>query len=149
MLSSPLLLSRLLMESCIFSQTNRWEAVHRLLREGVGVLLLDSTVDVVLDPFLYLYADSDVEILSHGKDDASAYGYDHVVDDAEMGWSRYVHGTRLALADTRVVFLQATNEASIVSSKLMRAGLQSRKHEDALITRLLFAPSHEKYVSTG
>ena len=28
-----------------------------------------------------------------------AYGYDHVVDDPDMGWSRFMHGTRVASQD--------------------------------------------------
>ena len=37
------------------------------------------------DPFPLLYRDADVEAMSAGWDDGSAYGYNHVIDDPAMG----------------------------------------------------------------
>ena len=34
-----------------------------------------------------------------GWDDVTAYGYDHVVDDPEMDWSRFCHGGRVLTSD--------------------------------------------------
>ena len=38
----------------------------------------------------------------------TAWGYDHVVDDPTMGWSRYCHGSRLSTKDPGFAFLQAS-----------------------------------------
>lgn len=56
---------------------------------GWSVLLSDVDVVTVQDPFKHLYRDSDVEGMSDGFDDNSAYGEIYGVDDPSMGWSRY------------------------------------------------------------
>lgn len=43
------------------------------------------------NPFKFLERDSDVEGMSDGFDNGTAYGYNDVLDDASMGWARYAH----------------------------------------------------------
>ncbi|KAL9253322.1 Arabinosyltransferase RRA3-like protein [Drosera capensis] len=71
----------------------------RLLREflqlGYSVLLLDVDIVYLQSPFDHLYRDSDVESMSDGHDNATAYGYDDVFDDQTFGWGRYAHTMRI------------------------------------------------------
>ena len=41
------------------------------------------------DPFKHLYRDSDVEGMSDGFDERTAYGFIDGHDDPSMGWARY------------------------------------------------------------
>jgi len=74
----------------------------------VSVLLTDVDVPVLQDPFLSLYADSDVENMSDGWDDDSVYGFDHVLPTGD------VHGPMKSLRyETRnsgLFYLAATHE---------------------------------------
>lgn len=71
------------------------------------MLLSDVDVVTVQDPFKHLYRDSDVEGMSDGFDDNSAYGEIYGVDDPSMGWSRY--------AQVSVHFVQAAAGAGWAS----------------------------------
>ena len=66
----------------------KWRAAAALLQLGFHTLLMDPETVVFRDPFRHLYRDADAEVASNGWDDISAYGYDDVVDDPSMGWSR-------------------------------------------------------------
>lgn len=71
----------------------KWALVQLALRLGVSPLVADPGTVFLANPFEHLYRDADVEAASDGWDEASAWGYDHVVDDPLMGWSRYcAHG---------------------------------------------------------
>jgi rRNA-processing protein FCF1 len=67
----------------------KWYTIHTVLRDGHGVVFIDPRVVLLDDPSNFFYRDSDLESASDGWDDTSAYGYDHVVDDPTMNWSRY------------------------------------------------------------
>ena len=45
--------------------------------------------DAAQDPFQHLYRDSDVEGMSDGFDERTAYGFIDGFDDPSMGWARY------------------------------------------------------------
>eukprot|EP00854_Cymbomonas_tetramitiformis_P005085 gene5085-6189_t len=82
-----------------------------ILKLGYNGLFMSLDVVLVQDPFKFLYRDSDVEAMSYGWDDRSAYGYDHAVEDKAMGWSAWAHGTRVSWLDPGFMFVQATEES--------------------------------------
>lgn len=55
---------------------------------GYSVLLSDIDIVYLQSPFDHFYRDSDVEAMTDGHDNMTAYGYDHVYDEPPMGWSR-------------------------------------------------------------
>ena len=55
----------------------KFQILHELLSVGVSVLLSDVDIVVTSNPFLALYRDTDVEGMSDGWDDGSAYGHVH------------------------------------------------------------------------
>ncbi|KAK0583349.1 hypothetical protein LWI29_036028 [Acer saccharum] len=70
----------------------------RILREflqlGYSVLLSDVDIVYFQNPFDHLYRDSDVEAMTDGHDNMTAYGFDDVFDEPAMGWARYAHTKR-------------------------------------------------------
>lgn len=60
------------------------------LELGYSVLLSDVDIVTLRDPFGpgLLARDADVEGMTDGFDAMTAYGWDDVMDDPKMGWSR-------------------------------------------------------------
>ena len=63
------------------------------------------------DPFASLYRDADIEAMSAGWDDGSAYGYNHVIDDPAMGFTRFCHGSRIVAYEPGLFYAAPTTEA--------------------------------------
>ena len=59
--------------------------VREFVERGCSVLLTDTDVIYLQNPFPFLYRDSDVESMSDGWDAESAHGFFDVVDDPAMG----------------------------------------------------------------
>ena len=97
-------------------RANKFRILHALVASGLSVLFTDLDVVFVQDPFAFLYRDSDVELMSNGYDDTSAYGYDHVADDPVMKWSRYLHGSRMISRSSTFMYLVGT----VDSERLLR-----------------------------
>eukprot|EP00899_Mesostigma_viride_P023436 jgi/Mesvir1/4277/Mv22236-RA.2 len=146
----------------------KWAVARLLLALGHNILLVDSGTVFLRDPWQHVYRDSEVEVMSDGWDDQSAYGYDHVIDDPLMGWSRYAHGTRQSTRDPGFAYLQATHEVVRLATHVARALLQhysdngataalQGKGEDRRLAsperlafnKELFLPSHGGYVGIG
>ena len=73
----------------------RYRLISRLLADGFGVLTAAPSTVFLSNPFASLYRDADIEAMSSGWDDGSAYGYNHVLDDPSMGFTRFCHGSRI------------------------------------------------------
>ena len=136
-------------------------------------LALDPNVALLSDPSPHFSRDVDVEAASDGWDDVTAYGYDHVVDDPAMGWSRFCHGARVLTLDPGFVAMAPTREAARLAAMVAaRAAARDRdaraeaekdrpsstssdaKSSDADFEHLVFnealhLPSHGSYASPG
>lgn len=77
------------------------------VRLGYAPLLSDVDVLTLRDPFAYLHRDADLEAMSDGWDEASAYGESYGVEDPSMGWSRWSAATRRASFNSGLFFLRA------------------------------------------
>ena len=149
----------------------KWLAARLVLSRGWPTLLLDPRTALIRDPSRYFSRDSDVEVASDGWDDVTAYGYDHVVDDPEMDWSRFCHGGRVLTSDPGFALLMPTEEsaklaglvfgrvvaeAARVSPERVRSDLSDAAEgaadadfEHLAFNEALFLPSHGAYVSPG
>ena len=149
----------------------KWLAARLVLSQGWPTLLLDPRTALIRDPSGYFSRDSDVEVASDGWDDVTAYGYDHVVDDPEMDWSRFCHGGRVLTSDPGFALLMPTEEsaklaglvfgrvvaeAARVSPERVRSDLSDAAEgaadadfEHLAFNEALFLPSHGAYVSPG
>lgn len=72
------------------TSAQKFHILRQFLELGYRVLLSDVDVVVLRNPFDHLHRDADVEALSDGFDERTAYGYVDGLDDPSMGWSRYV-----------------------------------------------------------
>ena len=104
----------------------KWRLVEALLGYGVGVMYLDAATVMLRDPFKSIYRDADIETMSLGWDDPSAYGYNHVIDDPSMGFTRFCHGSRIGGYEPNVFYAAPTTEAAALAARrqarLKRAG---------------------------
>ena len=135
----------------------KWIAMKRLLENGVHTIAIDPETVLMHDPSTYFYRDADVEAMSDGWDDMTAYGYDHVVDDPHMDWSRYCHGGRAASRDDGFARFEATEESLALATRVARillgmkgsssADIATRAHE--AFNEALDLPAHGDYVGPG
>ena len=112
------------------------------------------------DPFPMLYRDADIEAMSAGWDDGSAYGYNHVIDDPAMGFTRFCHGSRIVAYEPGLFYASPTTEAVAFA---LRMEMQLERHapqastsvevavarERELFLSELWLPSHHNYTSVG
>lgn len=59
--------------------------IQQFVERGCSVLLTDTDVAYLQNPFPFLYRDSDIESMSDGWDNSSAHGFFDRVDDPAMG----------------------------------------------------------------
>ncbi|KZV34233.1 UDP-D-xylose:L-fucose alpha-1,3-D-xylosyltransferase 1-like [Dorcoceras hygrometricum] len=65
----------------------KFRVLREFLQLGYGVLLSDVDIVYLQNPFDHLYRDSDVESMSDGHNNMTAYGYNDVFDEPSMGWA--------------------------------------------------------------
>jgi hypothetical protein len=84
----------------------------RILREflqlGYSVLLSDVDIVYLQNPFDYIYRDSDVESMTDGHNNMTAYGYNDVFDEPAMGWARYAHTMRIWVYNSGFFYIRPT-----------------------------------------
>ena len=73
------------------------------------------------------------QVMSSGWDDGSAYGYNHVLDDPSMGFTRFCHGSRIVAYEPGFFFAMPTREAVALTSRL-RAQLKTPARVDPAAT---------------
>jgi len=68
-------------------------------------------VDIVTlqNPFDFLKRDSDIEGLSDGFDERTAYGYVDGIDDPGMGWARYAQTIRIFVLNSGLFYIQPSD----------------------------------------
>lgn len=123
---------------------------HALLRDflvaGYSVLLSDVDVVFLQNPFDFLHRDCDVEAMSDGYDDDTAYGFDDVKVDASLGWSRGVHTNRIWDLNSGLFYVQPT-VAALEFVDRVTARLASNAHvwDQGVFNMELFRPSAPRY----
>ncbi|KAL8489229.1 hypothetical protein ACS0TY_025217 [Phlomoides rotata] len=125
----------------------KFQVLREFLQMGYNVLLSDTDVIFLQNPFDHLYRDSDVESMSDGHDTWSAYGYNHVYDDPEMKWSRYVYTTRIWAFNSGFFYIRATRPAIELLDRVTQSLRRTPSAWDqAVYNEELFFPSHPHYV---
>ena len=138
----------------------KWSAAFIALTAGWPVLLMDPQTALIADPSQYFARDSDVESATDGWDDTTAYGYDHVVDDPAMDWSRYCHGGRVLSSDPGFALLMPTAESAAVAALVAARTLDAASGgengarddldaEHEAFNEAIFLPSHGAYTAPG
>ncbi|BBN05337.1 arabinosyltransferase [Marchantia polymorpha subsp. ruderalis] len=120
-----------------------------LLREflvlGYSVLLSDVDIVYLQDPFKHLYRDCDVESMSDGFDNITAYGYDDVSDDKSMGWARYAHTMRIWVFNSGLFFIRPTVASIELLDRVTYRLSKEKAWDQAVFNEELFYPSHPGY----
>ena len=101
------------------------------------------------NPFEYLARDSDVEAMSDGWDKLTAYGYDDVMDDQEMGWSRYAHSIRVFCFNSGLFYIRASQASMDLIDKVIERVEGEGGWDQAIFNEVIFFPSHPNYKASG
>ncbi|TXG64502.1 hypothetical protein EZV62_011496 [Acer yangbiense] len=122
----------------------------RILREflQLGYSLLLSDVDIVYfqNPFDHLYRDSDVEAMTDGHDNMTAYGFDDIFDEPAMGWARYAHTMRVWVYNSGFFYIRPTLPSIELLDRVVgRLSREPTSWDQAVFNEELFFPSHPGY----
>ncbi|MQL82762.1 hypothetical protein Taro_015243 [Colocasia esculenta] len=122
----------------------------RILREflqlGYSILLSDVDIVYLQNPFDHLYRDSDVESMSDGHSNMTAYGYNDVFDEPSMGWARYAHTMRIWVYNSGFFFIRPTIPSIELLDRVAgRLMTEPKSWDQAVFNEELFFPSHPGY----
>jgi len=121
----------------------------RILREflqlGYSVLLSDIDIVYLQNPFDHLYRDSDVESMSDGHNNMTAYGYNDVFKDHGMGWSTNVYTTRIFVFNSGFFYIRPTIPSIELLDRVAARLSKGNAWDQAVFNEELFYPSHPGY----
>ncbi|KAG9440934.1 hypothetical protein H6P81_021099 [Aristolochia fimbriata] len=121
----------------------------RILREflqlGYSVLLSDVDIVYLQNPFDHLYRDSDVESMSDGHNNMTAYGYNDVFDEPSMGWARYAHTMRIWVFNSGFFFIRPTIPSIELLDRVADRLAREKAWDQAVFNEEIFYPSHPGY----
>ncbi|OVA04546.1 Reticulon [Macleaya cordata] len=121
----------------------------RILREflqlGYSVLLSDVDIVYLQNPFDHIYRDSDVESMTDGHNNMTAYGYNDVFDEPTMGWARYAHTMRIWVYNSGFFYIRPTIPSIELLDRVADRLAKSNAWDQAVFNEELFFPSHPGY----
>ncbi|KAL6212931.1 hypothetical protein ACLB2K_018146 [Fragaria x ananassa] len=121
----------------------------RILREflqlGYGVLLSDVDIVYLQNPFNHLYRDSDVESMTDGHNNMTAYGYNDVFDEPSMGWARYAHTMRIWVYNSGFFYIRPTLPSIELLDRVAGRLSREKAWDQAVFNEELYFPSHPGY----
>ncbi|XP_040998591.1 arabinosyltransferase RRA3-like [Juglans microcarpa x Juglans regia] len=121
----------------------------RILREflqlGYSVLLSDVDIVYLQNPFDYIYRDSDVESMSDGHNNMTAYGFNDVFDEPAMGWARYAHTMRIWVYNSGFFYIRPTKPSIELLDRVADRLSRDKLWDQAVFNEELFYPSHPGY----
>ncbi|PQQ13605.1 arabinosyltransferase RRA3 [Prunus yedoensis var. nudiflora] len=121
----------------------------RILREflqlGYSVLLSDVDIVYLQNPFNHLYRDSDVESMSDGHNNMTAYGFNDVFDEPSMGWARYAHTMRIWVYNSGFFYIRPTLPSIELLDRVAGRLSKEKAWDQAVFNEALFFPSHPGY----
>ncbi|KAL0865751.1 hypothetical protein Bca101_044869 [Brassica carinata] len=123
----------------------KFRVLREFLQLGYGVLLSDVDVVFLQNPFGHLYRDSDVESMSDGHDNSTAYGFDNGFDEPSMGWARYAHTMRIWVFNSGFFYLRPTLPSIELLDRVADTLSETDAWDQAVFNEQLFYPSHPGY----
>jgi hypothetical protein len=121
----------------------------RILREflqlGYSVLLSDVDIVYLQNPFDYIYRDSDVESMTDGHNNHTAYGFNDVFDEPSMGWARYAHTMRIWVYNSGFFYIRPTLPSIELLDRVAHRLSTEKAWDQAVFNEELFYPSHPGY----
>ncbi|KZV53383.1 UDP-D-xylose:L-fucose alpha-1,3-D-xylosyltransferase 2-like [Dorcoceras hygrometricum] len=123
----------------------KFRFLREFLQLGYSVLLSDVDIVYLQNPFEYLYRDSDVESMTDGHNNLTAYGYNDVFDEPKMGWARYAHTMRMWVYNSGCFYLRPTIPSIELLDRVTARLAHENAWDQAVFNEELFFPSHPGY----
>nr|AAM63606.1 unknown [Arabidopsis thaliana] len=123
----------------------KFRVLREFLQLGYSVLLSDVDIVFLQNPFSHLHRDSDVESMSDGHDNNTAYGFNDVFDEPSMGWARYAHTMRIWVFNSGFFYLRPTLPSIDLLDRVADTLSKSEAWDQAVFNEQLFYPSHPGY----
>ncbi|CAK7329734.1 unnamed protein product [Dovyalis caffra] len=123
----------------------KFHILREFLQLGYSVLLSDVDIVFLQNPFHYLYRDSDVESMSDGHNNMTAYGYNDVFDEPAMGWARYAHTMRIWVYNSGFFYIRPTIPSIELLDRVANRLSHGNAWDQAVFNEELFFPSHPGY----
>ncbi|CAF2109526.1 hypothetical protein HID58_081398 [Brassica napus] len=124
----------------------KFRVLREFLQLGYGVLLSDVDIVFLKNPFTHLYRDSDVESMSDGHSNMTAYGFNDVFDEPAMGWARYAHTMRIWVFNSGFFYLRPTVPSVELLDRVAERLSKAKLWDQAVFNEELFYPSRPEYV---
>ncbi|KAI3841039.1 hypothetical protein MKX03_018270 [Papaver bracteatum] len=123
----------------------KFRVLREFLQLGYSVLLSDVDIVYLQDPFDHIYRDSDVESMSDGHNNSTAYGFNDVFDEPSMGWARYAHTMRVWVFNSGFFYIRPTIPAIELLDRVADRLAKENAWDQAVFNEELFYPSHPGY----
>jgi len=126
----------------------KFSILHEMLSVGVSVLLSDVDIVITQNPFLALYRDTDVEGMTDGWDDATAYG--HALSTAVPGSSTGpLRSFRLVARNSGLFYVAATLNSRRLMRILAERVAAENVWDQSAYNQEIFRLAHGSSVSPG
>ncbi|XP_047321831.1 arabinosyltransferase RRA2-like [Impatiens glandulifera] len=122
----------------------KFHILREFLQLGYSVLLSDVDIIYLQNPFDHIYRDSDIESMSDGHDNMTAYGYNDVFDDVSM--ARYVRTIRIWVYNSGFFYIRpSVPSIELLDRVVGRLSREAEAWDQAMFNEELFYPSHLDY----
>ncbi|KAF6149699.1 hypothetical protein GIB67_017432 [Kingdonia uniflora] len=123
----------------------KFRVLREFLQLGYSVLLSDVDIVYLQNPFDHIYRDSDIESMSDGHDNMTAYGFNDVFDEPAMGWSQYAHTMRIWVYNSGFFYIRPTFPAIELLDRVAGRLSREKAWDQAVFNEELFYPSYLRY----
>ncbi|KAJ7528069.1 hypothetical protein O6H91_16G082200 [Diphasiastrum complanatum] len=123
----------------------KFQLLRDFLVLGYSVLLSDVDIVYLQNPFQHLHRDCDVESMSDGFDNITAYGYNDVTDDPSMGWARYAHTFHIWMFNSGLFYIRPTLPSIELLDRVTTRVTKEKAWDQAVFNEELFFPSRPGY----
>ncbi|KAG2497437.1 hypothetical protein HYH03_004592 [Edaphochlamys debaryana] len=114
---------------------------------GWSILLSDVDIAIFQNPFEHLYRDSDIEGMTDGFDEATAYGSIEGFDDPSMGWGRYAQYYKHFNMNSGLFYVMANNRTLDMMTRLADRLSKEQYWDQTAYNEAIFFLSHGSYRS--
>lgn len=123
----------------------KFRVLREFLQLGYSILLSDIDIIFLRNPFNHLYRDSDVESMSDGHNNITAYGFNDVFDEPSMGWARYAHTMRIWVYNSGFFYIRPTIPSIELLDRVAYRLSHEKAWDQAVFNEELFFPSRPGY----
>eukprot|EP00798_Chlamydomonas_sp_ICE-L_P031415 gene31415-6583_t len=127
----------------------KFQLIKEFLLLNVSVLLSDVDIVILQNPFDHLYRDKDVESLTDGFDNSTAYGYDDGWDDPQMGWSRYARTFRIFSLNSGLFYIVPNARTIALMERITVRLDKNMEWDQAVFNEEVWKPSFGSYRATN